>query len=77
MIRETTSKGEQQQQQQRNQEEYQEQQQLAATIQANRDEEFKSCIVKLMKQEKQLDIHDLLNRSITFYKRNNLLIFLD
>lgn len=75
MIRETTSKGEQQQQQQRNQEEYQEQQQLAATIQANRDEEFKSCIVKLMKQEKQLDIHDLLNRSITFLQKKQSVDF--
>ena len=38
---------------------------VESTVQANRDDEIKSCVVKIMKQERQLTIIELLNKSIS------------
>ena len=73
MIREPSSRGDQQQKDK--EQEQAEQQQLTESVQANRDEEFKSCVVKIMKQEKQLDIHDLLNKSIIILQKKQSVDF--
>ncbi|RCK56670.1 Cullin-4B [Candida viswanathii] len=65
MIRESAARADQQQQQQQEEE----QRQLENTIQANRDDEFKSCVVKIMKQEQRLDIYELLNKSIAVLEK--------
>ncbi|KAL6453443.1 Cul4b Cullin-4B [Candida maltosa Xu316] len=46
-----------------------EQDELTSNIQTNRDEEFKSCVIKIMKQERELNIVNLLNQSIAMLER--------
>lgn len=66
MIKELSRSEQQQQQQQEKQVKGMNDIDLVeSTVQANRDDEIKSCVVKIMKQERQLTIIELLNKSIS------------
>ena len=64
MIKEL-SRSEQQQQQEKQVKGMNDIDLVESTVQANRDDEIKSCVVKIMKQERQLTIIELLNKSIS------------
>lgn len=66
MIKELSRSEQQQQQQTKSMDEEEKDIGLIKSIvQTNRDEEIKSCLIKIMKQERQLSIIELLNKSIS------------
>ena len=67
MIKELSRSEQQQQQQQEKQVKGMNDDLVESTVQANRDDEIKSCVVK-WKQERQLTIIELLNKCISITK---------
>ena len=65
MIKELSRSEQQQQQQEKQVKGMNDIDLVESTVQANRDDEIKSCVVKIMKQERQLTIIELLNKSIS------------